>query len=83
MENIIEEKIERTKLKARMFLKKNQRAFIKDINKNYYFCDIKGIDEECIKIVCFTGSRQGEIQKLLWIDIIFFDEYREQGRKNV
>jgi len=72
------EKIERNKIKANLFWKNKKKIFIKDINKNFYFCNIKNIDDEGITIVNFTGNMAGKPQKLYWADILFLDKYHEK-----
>ena len=75
----IKDKIERLKGKAEIFLKNNTKVFIIDITNNYYFCDINSIDEDYIYVKNFAGKRKGEEERILWFDIIKFEEY--QGRK--
>lgn len=74
----VKEKIERNKLKAEDFLKKDIKTFIKDVDNNYYFCDILLIGEVNILIYNFTGKREGENSKLNWADIVELKEYEEK-----
>lgn len=74
----IKDKIERWKGKAEIFLKNNTKAFITDIADNYYFCDINSIDEDYLFVKNFAGKRKGEEDKILWFDIIKFEEYQDK-----
>lgn len=74
----IKENIERLKGKAEVFLKNNTRAFIIDTFNNYYFCDILVIGEDYLYIQHFTGKKKLEKERILWFDIIKFDEYNER-----
>lgn len=78
MEQGIKEKIERFKEKAETFLKNDIQAFIKDINDNYYFCDILSVGELKILIYNFAGKRQGKKDNLYWPDIVSLEEYIEK-----
>jgi hypothetical protein len=78
MENA-KEMIERYKGKAEVFLKNNTRAFIIDISNNYYFCDILVVGEDYLYVQHFTGKKKLEKERILWYDIIKFDEY--EGRE--
>ena len=73
MENITEH----MKEKARLFLKNDIRAFIKDIFDNYHFCEIKEVHEDWIIIEHFKGNRDGESIRLFLIDIKLIEEYME------
>lgn len=72
------EKIERFRGKAEVFLKNNTKAFIVDINNDYYFCDILIVGDDYLYIQHFTGKKKGEKERILWYDIIKFDEYEER-----
>jgi len=73
------EKVERYKGKAEIFLKNNTHAFIVDISDNYYFCDILLVGEDYLYVKHFTGKKKYEKERILWFDIIKFEEYREVG----
>lgn len=73
------EKVERMKGKAEIFLKNNTPAFIVDTSDNYYFCYILIIGEDYLYIEDFKGKRKGEKSRLVWFDVIRFDEYKEIG----
>ena len=74
----VKEIIERNKLKAKIFLDSNKKVFIKDLNGNYYFCIISEFDDESIIIINFTGNREGVPQKILWLDVVIFEEYHKK-----
>jgi len=78
------EKVERYKGKAEVFLKNNTKAFIVNINEDYFFCDILLIGEDYLYVRHFTGKKKGEKERIVWFDIIKFEEYEEkEGEKNV
>jgi len=64
--------------KARIFLKNDLRAFIKDIYDNYHFCKIKEVMEDWLVVEHFKGKRVGENIRLFLVDIKIFEEYREE-----
>ncbi len=74
----VKDKIERLKGKAEIFLKNNTKAFIIDIEDNYYFCHIILVDEDYLYVKNFTGKKKGEEEKIVWFDIIKFEEYQEK-----
>ena len=73
------EKIERFKAKAEIFLKNNTKAFIVNINNDYYFCDILIVGEDYLYVQHFAGKKKYEKERILWYDIIKFDEYEERS----
>ena len=77
MENV-KEMVKRFKGKAEVFLKNNTRAFIIDTSNNYYFCDILVVGEDYLYVKHFTGKKKLEKERILWYDIIKFDEYDEK-----
>ena len=77
MENI-KEKVERMKAKAELFLEKDIKVFIIDTLNNYYFCDILLVGEDYLFVQHFTGKKKFEKERILWFDIIKFEEYREE-----
>ncbi len=77
MENI-KEKVERMKAKAELFLRNDTRVFIIDTLDNYYFCDILSVGEDNLYVQHFIGKKKYEKERILWFDIIKFEEYREQ-----
>jgi len=74
----IKEKTERIKAKAELFLSKDIKVFIVDTLDNYYFCDILLVGEDYLFVQHFTGKKKFEKERILWLDIIKFEEYREQ-----
>lgn len=78
MEEGIRKKIERLKVKAELFLKNNQRAFINTLEDNYYFCNILVIGDLFLEVYSFAGKRTGERDKIIWTDIIDIKEYIEK-----
>ena len=80
----VKEKIERLKLKADLFLKEKQKAFVRDIYDNYYFCYIKKNKINELSIENFEGPRfeEGKINENLdWLNIIGIDKFK--GNENV
>ena len=78
MEMDIMDKVERFKIKANIFLKDKIPAFIENINGDYFFCDILKIFENYIEVYNFDGRRKGEIDRIFFIDILIFTDYKEQ-----
>jgi len=76
----VKDKIERLKGKAEIFLKNNTKAFIVDIYDNYYFCDIILVGEDYLYVQHFTGKKKGEKERIVWFDIIKFEEYQEKEK---
>jgi len=74
--------VENWKALAEIFLKNDTRALIKDIDNNFYFCDILFVGEDSIRIQCFDPpSRKGLKFNLYWPLIIRVEEYIEGGGK--
>lgn len=75
----VTEQIEHWKATAEIFLNKNIKAFIKDINNNLYFADILLVGEDTIRISCFgPEQRKGMKVTLYWPLISEFDYYKEE-----
>ena len=74
----VKDKIERLKGKAEIFLKNNTKTFIIDIEDNYYFCHILLVGEDYLHVKHFTEKKKGEKEKIVWFDIIKFEEYKEK-----
>lgn len=72
------EMVERFKGKAEVFLKNNTPVFIIDTADNYYFCDILLIGEDYLYIQHFTGKKKGEKERIVWFDILKFEEYKDE-----
>ena len=74
------EQIERFKGKANFFLMNSIKTFIVDTSDDYYFCKILSTDDNYIYVEHFTGKHKGEKDKILWFDIIKFEEYEEREK---
>ncbi len=81
MENGIKDKAQRIKEKAKIFLEKNIKAFIVDINNDFYFCEIKKVDDYSVEVFGFVGRRKFEADRIFFVDILRFEEYEELGGK--
>lgn len=79
METVLE-KIERFKIRAELFLKENTKAFIIDTREDWHFCYISEISEDKIEVIEFTGKLAGQKNIINWVDILKFEEFRENGR---
>ena len=66
------DKIGRIKDKAEVFLANDIKAFIRDIDDTYYFCDIIFVGE--IHLIIYDFKRKEKF-KLYWQDIMDFKEY--------
>lgn len=82
MEQDLRDKIERWKIKAESFLDNNIKAFIVDINDQYYFCNIIFVSDDSIHVKSFTGKLKGETSRIFWSDVVKFKEYEEREVKN-
>ena len=67
------------KERARIFLKNDIKVFIKDVYDNFHFCIVKEINEDWIIVYNFKGNREGETVRILWMDILRLEEYKEVG----
>ena len=73
-------KVESYKALAEIFLKNDTRAFIKDIDGTYFFCDILFVGEDKIRVQCFApDDKKGLKFDIYWPLIVEFKEYREVG----
>lgn len=77
MEQGIKDKVERFKAKADIFLVKDIKAFIVDSENNYYFCDLVFSGDVYIEVIGFAGRRNGQRDKIFFVDILRFEEYEE------
>lgn len=78
----LREEIERWKAKAEFFLNNKINAFIIDTSDNYYFCNIVSLDKDYIYVKHFDGKKIGNNERILWFDIVKFDEYKEKEGQN-
>lgn len=70
-------KVERWKATAEIFLKKDIKVFIKDVDDNIYFADILFVGEDAITFQCFSPKhRAGQNKTLYWPLVLEFEEYR-------
>lgn len=77
----VKEKIERWKSLAEIFLKKNTKAYIREINGDLHFCEVLLVGEETIYILNFgPEQRTGIKEKIYWLNISEFDEYKKVGK---
>lgn len=74
----IRNKIQEFKDKALFFKTNEIKAFIKDNNDSYYFCEIFLIEEPRLTVYNFAGQKSNTYSKLLWIDIKEFKEYEDK-----
>ena len=78
----VKDKIERWKLLADLFIQKNKRAFIKEINGDLHFCIVLLNGEDSILIENFgPEQRAGTKEKIYWFSISEFEEYKEKEVK--
>ena len=82
MENFKEEfkeKVERWKELAELFLKNDERVYIKDIDGNYYFADLILVGDDSITVQCFApDDRIGKKYILYWPLIKRLDRYEKK-----
>ncbi len=74
----VNNKLERLRAKAELFLKEDIKVFLKTYDNDYYFCNILLVDEDYITIYNFRGKRKGEKNRLLWLDVDELEEYKEE-----
>jgi hypothetical protein len=79
MEEGLRNKVEGFRTKAEFFKEKKLRAFISDLGKTFYFCEILEVDDVRIVVYNFAGKRKGETDRILLVDIYEFKEYVAQG----
>lgn len=70
----IETKIEHWKRKAEVFLENNIKGFIKTLDGTFHSCNILFVGDIYLTIFDFVKQ---ENFRLYWMDVIFFDEYKE------
>jgi hypothetical protein len=64
--------------RIKLFFDNNLKAFIIDNKDNYYFCDIKELNDVIVKVKNFAGKRAGQIDELLLFDIKEIKLYRDR-----
>lgn len=77
MEQGMNDKVIRFKAKAEVFLNTKTKAFIVDADNNFYFCDIIFVGDVYCEVISFAGNRNGEKNRLYYVDILRFEEYAE------
>ncbi len=82
MEKVMD-KIERWKLLAELFVKQNNKVFIREINGDLHFCIIVNKEEDFIMIENFgPDQRAGVREKIYWLSVSEFGEYKDRGVEN-
>jgi len=82
METVMD-KIERWKLLTNLFIKKNTKTFIRELNGDFHFCTIILVDDDYISIKNFgPEQRAGTEEKIYWYNISELDEFKERGEGN-
>jgi len=71
--------MERLKEKARILMSNGIRSFVKDKYDNYFFCVIKEVWSDWLIVENFSGKREGEKTRILWIDVEDVQEYKREG----
>lgn len=65
---------------AEIFLKNNTKAFIKDIEGTYYFCDILFVGEDKLRVQCFApDDKKGVKFDIYWPLVVSFKEYEAKN----
>ena len=74
----VTDKIERWRILANIFVNKDKKIFLKEMNGNLHFCNILSINQDSLIIKNFgPGQREGLEEEIYWVQILEFDEYRE------
>ena len=74
-------KIKEWKAMAELFLRNHTKAFVRDVENNFYFGDILFVDDDILEIECFSPmQRRGQKCYLYWILVTTFEEYKEGGK---
>lgn len=75
------QKLERLQIKAELFLKNNNKVFLRDVYDNYYFCYILFVGEDILRIQNFKGKRlvDGiEKEDVYLVDVADIQNYKEK-----
>jgi len=70
--------IKRFKEKAQIFLDEDIRAFIITSDGDWNYCDIIVVGEKFCYVEHFGGHKIGTKQRIFYVDIIKFDEFKEK-----
>lgn len=77
---MVMDNIQRWKLLGSILLDQNKKTFIKKINGDLHFCKIILISENYIIIKNFgPEQRKDKTEKIYWVQMIEFDEFKEEG----
>ena len=74
-------KIKELKDKAEYFLENDIKAFIKDKNDSWYFCDILLVGDIALTVYSFAGKKIGNKDRILWIDVEDIKEYKQEEKE--
>ena len=77
---MVKDKVERYREKAQIFLDEDIRAFIITENGDWNYCDIVLVTDKYVYVEHFAGNRNGTKDRIFFIDILKFDEYKEGGK---
>ncbi len=73
--------MEALKTKAELFLDKDIKVMIKDIDKNWYFADLLFVGEDTLRFICFgPDQRSGQTYTKYWQLIVNIEEFVEGGK---
>ena len=76
----IRETIGRNKELAQIFLKNNDKIYLKDVDGNLYFANIVLMGEDIIRVHCFGPKhRAGNKYDLYWPLVAKLEKLREDG----
>lgn len=82
METVMD-KIERWKLLSKLFINQNKKVFIREINGDLHFCKIISSGNDSLIIENFgPEQRAGKSEKIYWLNITEFDEYKKKEESN-
>lgn len=74
----LRENIARIKELAQIFLKNDDKIYLKDIDGNLYFCNIVLIGEDIIRVHCFgPKQREGNKYDLYWPLVVKLEKLKE------
>lgn len=75
MDTKIDNKIERWRLKAELFLENDIKCFIKSLDGGYYSGDILLVGDNWISVYDIVKKKNFRI---FWLDVILFEEYKKK-----
>lgn len=70
------ERSKRFKEKAKIFLEEDTKAWVKDIRGTFYFCNIIKVRKNHMLIQSFAGKRDGDVDKIYFVDVIDLLEFK-------